>query len=253
MPTVPTILDKSPSSTRISRKKPSPATKTKPLSSQLPNLAYRTAAVLVFIGVLSALSPYIFPPELYLQIVKPLYGEAYVAEQLPKLSTYPVQETVHRLLGSAYMIIGLLQFTPQFRKKHYRRHRILGRIFVVMSLLVGLGGMVMSVFYPFAGPWEAVPTLLFGAYFLVSTYLAYHYARRRKIKQHQHWMVRSFSLALAISTIRIVFLASHQLTNWDQHTLFIASIWVSWILHVIFTEAGIYLANTSASKARKFA
>ena len=240
MPIVPTVPDKEPifdQSRFLTR-----------LPAQLPGLAYGAAAVLVFIGVLSALSPYIFPPDLYLQIVKPLYGEAYVTEQLPKLSTYPVQETLHRLLGASYMIIGLLQFTPQFRKKHYQRHRILGRIFIVMSLLVGIGGMVMSVFYPFAGPWEAVPTLLFGAYFLISTYFAYHYARRRKIKQHQHWMVRSFSLAIAISTIRIIFLASHQLTNWDQHTLFIVSIWASWMLHVVFTEVGIYLANNATVK-----
>ena len=217
------------------------------------NLGYFLAVFLAVVGVLSALSPYLLPEALYYQIAKPLYGVTYTQEQMPELSRHPFQEVLHRLTGAAYMIIGVLQFTPTFRKKYRKLHRQLGRVFILFSLLVGVGGIAMSIFFPFSGLLEALPVALFGTYFLVSTYLAFQYARQRRIPLHQQWMVRSFSLALAISTVRVFFSITHHLIEVDHRQLFLISIWIAWILHTSITEVGIQLAFAKRKKVSQTA
>ncbi|MGD1894979.1 MAG: DUF2306 domain-containing protein [Cyclobacteriaceae bacterium] len=220
---------------------------------QITDAGYAIACFLTFIAVVSSLSRYLLSHDLHMQIASILYGEPYTEVQFAELSKRPIQEFIHRVVGAAYMIIGLLQFTPSFRKKNWKLHRVLGRVFVIFSLLVGLGGIYMGLSYPFAGWRETVPTLLFGGLFIYFVFMGYRRARQRKILEHQLWMIRSFSIALGIATIRIIVLAVNTLTDIEYNKIFIFAFWCAWTMHLVLTEAGIYLAFTRKVKKVQYA
>ncbi|MEM9673371.1 MAG: DUF2306 domain-containing protein, partial [Bacteroidota bacterium] len=132
-------------------------------------------------------------------------------------------------------------------------HRILGRVFVIFSFVVGLGGVYIGFAYPFAGWRESVPTVLFGGLFLYFAYMGYRRARERKIKEHQLWMIRSFSIALGVATLRIIVLIVNTITDIAYNDIFVFAFWCSWTMHVVLTELGIYLAFTQRVKKAQYA
>lgn len=220
---------------------------------QITDAGYAIACFLTFVAVVSSLSRYLLPHDLHLQIASILYGEPYTEVQFSELSKRPVQEFLHRVLGAVYMIIGLLQFTPSFRKKNWKLHRLLGRIFVIFSFVVGLGGIYMGLAYPFAGWQESVPSVLFGSLFIYFAFMGYRRARERNIKEHQLWMIRSFSIALGIATIRIIVLVVNTLTDIEYNDIFIFAFWCAWTMHIVIAELGIYLAFTRPVKKAQYA
>ena len=86
---------------------------------------------LAFLGIFSALSPYFIPKGLYEQITMRLYGVQIATEMVPKQFEWPIQNMIHRLGGTLYMVLGVLQFSKTFRARRPRVHRWAGRVFVL--------------------------------------------------------------------------------------------------------------------------
>ena len=62
----------------------------------------------------------------------------------------------------------------------------------------------MGVTFPFGGPVAAAAVFTAGSLFLVSAVFAYKRIRTGDVLHHREWMIRMFSLGLAIATIRMI-------------------------------------------------
>jgi uncharacterized membrane protein len=51
---------------------------------------------------------------------------------------------------------------------------------------------------------ESSAAVVFGIYLLVAVLLAFRSARRRDISAHRAWMIRAFSVAVGVGSIRLV-------------------------------------------------
>lgn len=116
----------------------------------------------------------------------------------------PPWALITHVVGSGvYVLVGVLQFLPRFRRRHRLWHRRAGRVLTVAGLLVAASALWMTLLYPAradTGPLLLVFRLLFGSAMAVCLVLGFTAIRRRDVRSHRAWMIRAFALALAAGT-----------------------------------------------------
>lgn len=156
---------------------------------------------------------------------------------------YPVLTLVHILPGLLFIVSGPLQFSSTFRKRHLQWHRRSGRILFLCGAVIGVSALVMSFAMPsIGGVNQAAATTLFGLWFLFALGKALRHILRREIAPHREWMIRAFSIGLAVATIRpiiAVFFATSPLSGLTPYEFFGAGFWIGFVLHLIAAEAWI--------------
>jgi uncharacterized membrane protein len=156
---------------------------------------------------------------------------------------HPILTLVHIVPGMLFMILGPLQFSSRIRARHLRWHRLSGRVFVVCGLVIGISALVMSFGMPaIGGVNQAAATTLFGTFFLFALCKAFWHVRRREVALHRQWMIRAFSIGLAVAAIRPiigVFFATSPLTGLTPREFFGIAFWIGFLLHLIAAEAWI--------------
>jgi uncharacterized membrane protein len=156
---------------------------------------------------------------------------------------YPLLTLIHIVPGMLFMILGPLQFSATIRARHLRWHRLSGRVFVICGLVIGISALVMSFGMPaIGGANQAAATTLFGTFFLFALCKAFWHIRRREIALHREWMIRAFSIGLAVATIRPIvglFFATSPLTGLTPREFFGTAFWIGFVLHLIAAEAWI--------------
>jgi uncharacterized membrane protein len=156
---------------------------------------------------------------------------------------YPVLTLVHIVPGLLFMILGPLQFSSSIRARHLQWHRLSGRAFVICGVVIGISALAMSVGIPaIGGVNQAAATTLFGTYFLCALCKAFWHIRRREVPLHREWMIRAFSVGLAVATIRPiigVFFATSRLSGLTPREFFGIAFWIGFTLHLIAAEVWI--------------
>lgn len=214
-------------------------------------IGYSVAVFLSLMGVGVALIRYILPHDMHISWTLPFYGTEYANEQFAALEKTPINELVHRVGGSLFFILGLFQFNGSFRKKNWKLHRQLGRLFLLLCIPVGISSLVWAVLVPFGGFAQAVPTFFFAAIFLYASYRAFIHAKRKEINLHKEWILRCFSIALGISTIRIIFFIMDHTVPLGDRELLPISFWLSWSLHLLIAEWWIQATRPKSKRTSK--
>jgi uncharacterized membrane protein len=157
---------------------------------------------------------------------------------------HPILTLVHIVPGLLFMVLGPIQFSSTIRSRYLRWHRLSGRIFVVCGLVIGISALVMSFGMPAIGGLnQAAATTLFGAFFLFALCKAFWHIRRREVSLHREWMIRSFSVGLAVATIRPIvgmFFATSRMSHLTPHEFFGIAFWIGFVLHLMAAEAWIH-------------
>lgn len=177
----------------------------------------------------------------------PVVSSNPVAAQFAKLDDlfahYPILTLVHIVPGLLFMLLGPLQFSSTIRARHLRWHRINGRIFVICGVVIGISALVMSLGMPAIGGFnQAAATTLFAMFFLFALSKAFWHIRHREIPLHREWMIRAFSIGLAVATIRPIigmFFATRRFSDLTPHEFFGIAFWIGFVLHLIAAEAWI--------------
>lgn len=156
---------------------------------------------------------------------------------------HPFLTLVHIIPGALFMILGPLQFNTKLRKRKLAWHRWSGRVFVVASLVIGVSALALSWSTSIGGFNETAATTLFGVFFLIAIVKAFLHIRRRRIALHREWMIRAFSIGLAVATIRPIvgvffglYMSRHFLS---PHEFFGIAFWIGFTLHLIAAEVWI--------------
>ena len=115
---------------------------------------------------------------------------------------------VHVLLASVMTTAGLMQLTPQIRKRAPTLHRLTGRVFLVTACILAVGGLWLgwvretrlSMVSLYAISINGLLILAFAA-------LTLRHAVRREIAAHQVWAMRLFMVASGVWFLRIGIMA----------------------------------------------
>ena len=163
---------------------------------------------------------------------------------------------LHILPGLIFVVLGPLQFVKTLRSRRPRLHRLVGRIVLTSGLVTGVTALAMTSQMAIGGASERAATALFGLFFLGALARAFVCIRRRQVVLHREWMIRAFSLGLAVATIRPIvgaFFATQGITGLTPPEFFGIAFWLGFTLHMIAAEAWINLTRPEASAATRCA
>ena len=137
--------------------------------------------------------------------------------------------------------------------RHLRWHRWSGFVFVASGLVIGVSALVMSFGMPaIGGVNQAAATALFGIFFLFALSKAFWHIRRREVSLHREWMIRAFSVGLAVATIRPIigiFFATSRLTHLTPSQFFGIAMWAGFSINLLVFELWIRSADRRSLRA----
>ncbi|NNE26382.1 MAG: DUF2306 domain-containing protein [Saprospiraceae bacterium] len=108
----------------------------------------------------------------------------------------------HILFGGVALMVGWSQFSTKLRAKRIQLHRNLGKIYAIMVTISGISSLIIA-FFATGGIIAQLGFTVLGVLWLATTYKAIISIKRKKVIQHQFWMIRSYALCFAAVTLRL--------------------------------------------------
>lgn len=141
--------------------------------------------------------------------------------------SYRVAFAAHVLAGPPSLVMGLWLLSDHARRKRPELHRVVGRVYMVVVLLVlAPSGLRMS--------WEAQGGAVAGFGFAalavatgISAWLGWRTAVARRFDDHRRWMTRLYVLLLSAVVIR-VFGGFTEFVGTDSAWPYQMAAWISW-------------------------
>jgi len=168
----------------------------------LSRIGFAVVLLLTFVALLSVTVRFITTTRVLIDgpaadVTSNVFEDRYAAR--------PWLTLTHIISGFFFMVTGPLQFLPAIRNRWPKFHRVTGRVYILASAVAGFSALAIVPLLPVFGTFTAKAASTFGALlFLLTTYLAYHQIRRREIRKHREWMLRSYALGLGIATFRVL-------------------------------------------------
>ena len=95
---------------------------------------------------------------------------------------------------------------------------------------------------------QAAATTFFSVFFLFALSKAFWHVLHREMALHREWMIRTFSIGLAVATIRPIvgiFFATTRISGRTPRKFFGIAFWIGFVLHLIVVEA--WVRHSAAS------
>lgn len=114
----------------------------------------------------------------------------------------------HVLLTVVVVVGGIVQLVPALRRRAPALHRWNGRLYLLASVVLALGGLAMILTRgTVGGVWQQVGTALNGGVILVCAAMAWRHARARRLDAHRRWALRLFLSVSGVWFFRIGLMA----------------------------------------------
>jgi uncharacterized membrane protein len=175
--------------------------------------AYRI--IIAFFAINIGLYPCIY---LFYHRFGPLQSKS---EALLSSIVYNTGFYTHISLGGLALLIGWLQFLPKLRKRHWKLHRQIGRVYVIA--VYATGGIIATL--GFMG---------LGITWLCTTLKAYISIKNKQVTQHQQMMTYSYAACFAAVTLR-VYLPLLMLLFHNFTTAYLIVSWLCWLPNIVVT------------------
>lgn len=163
----------------------------------------------------------------------------------------PALTFLHILPGCFFILSGAWQFIRPMRNRLIHVHRWNGRIYIILGLTIGITGIAMGINLGFGGTAETSASIVFGLFFLYALLKAYWHIMRKQFILHREWMIRAYSIGLAVATIRPLTGLFFTFTGVPFHTFFGISFWIAFIVHASIAEIWIIYTRKSGGKKIK--
>ena len=141
---------------------------------------------------------------------------------------------IHVTLGITSTLIGPFQFIESFRLKNLKRHRLLGKIYLLSTITSALISWYIVLPATHSGSLAYKGGLFFlGFAWIACAIMAYLSVKNKKIELHKEWMIRSYVVTIAFVTFRLV---QDLLVGMDFKGTSELMAWASWAIPLFITE-----------------
>ncbi|TAE51279.1 MAG: DUF2306 domain-containing protein [Bacteroidetes bacterium] len=143
---------------------------------------------------------------------------------------------IHVYASMWVLLAGFTQFSAGIRRQMPQVHRVMGYIYLLDILFItGPASLVMS-FYANGGLSSRIAFATLALLWLFSTAQAWRYARARKWRLHQDWMIRSFALTLSALTLRAWKLGIIWALAPPPMDVYRVVAWLGWVPNLLLAE-----------------
>lgn len=147
---------------------------------------------------------------------------------------------VHIVPGLLFLSLAPLQFITRIRRRHISFHRGLGRVLASCALISGVFALVVGFRLPaFGGIATQSATVFFGVIFLFSLVKAIWHIRRKEVRLHREWMIRTFALAMGVASIRVFLGLFTGLADFSLEEVFGTTFWLGFSVNLLAAEVWI--------------
>lgn len=148
----------------------------------------------------------------------------------------PVLAFLHILPGILFILLGVFQFIKSFRNRFINLHRFIGRVYLLLGLIIGVTAITMGFWVRFGGIIETSAVTIFGVFFLFALLNAYRHIMSKQYDLHREWMIRAYSIGLAVATMRPVIGLLFAFTDIPFSDFFGYTFWFAFIVHSTVAE-----------------
>ena len=161
---------------------------------------------------------------------------------------YKIAFFTHVYTSIFLMIFGAIQFSNYIQNKLIKLHRISGRFYVgILLLLSGPSGLIMS-YYANGGLVAQISFLLLSSFWMLFTFLSFYFVLKRQLIKHQKFAIRSFALTLSAISLRLFkYLLVLFFEPYPMDAYRIAA-WSGWTFNLLLAEIIIYYKFSRISK-----
>jgi uncharacterized membrane protein YozB (DUF420 family) len=137
--------------------------------------------------------------------------------------------------GLVALLVGVFQLWSGLNLQAMRSHPVSGRIYLAAVLVGSLAGMVLAVTSTLYGFAWGVGVFSLAVAWLATTGMALVCIKRRNIKAHRQWMIRSYIVTFAFVLFRLTtdYIPSQALWGVSLADMSIAMIWAVWVLPLL--------------------
>ena len=150
---------------------------------------------------------------------------------------------VHVASGIIALAVGLVQLWLGLTNRVTHLHRALGKWYVAVIVSGSVAGFYLALTISGNPPYASGLFTLCVAW-VVTTSMAVLAIRRRDVRQHREWMMRSFTVTFAFVTFRfgVEMLTSRGLPTPDAQAIMA---WACWAVPLLLLEPALQLRNSS--------
>ncbi len=138
----------------------------------------------------------------------------------------------HILFGGLALLIGWIQFSQKLRNADLKRHRNIGKVYIISALISGLSALYIA-FFATGGFISSLGFICLGIIWLFTTFRAYIAARKKDFSLHKCFMIYSYAACFAAVTLRI-WLPILNIIFEDFVTSYRIVAWLCWVPNIVF-------------------
>ena len=209
--------------------------------------------IMVMSGLFATVGHYLTPRPTaqMLETMTIVPGPQWFLEQLPRYDRHAVIAALHVVPSFVFMLLILFQLSGRLRQRYLQVHRWTGRVFVVMSIVIGISGLMLGVIMPFGGAVETLVVSVIGIGFLYSLMMGVVRIRHGRIAEHRYWMLHMAALGFAPVTMRLLLGIGIYTTSFPGPALFGPTMLLGTIINLLLLHGLVLGTNARVSEQQE--
>jgi len=144
---------------------------------------------------------------------------------------------IHVVTGLVATLIGWTQFIPNFRIKYMKAHRLVGKIYIICILIAAFTAFFLAHYSPGMNLAGRISFYVLPFIWATTVIFAYLAVIKRKIVQHQEWMIRSYVVTFFFTIFVIVTkYFPYETLNVEYLDIMALVTWFSWAVPLFIAE-----------------
>jgi len=144
---------------------------------------------------------------------------------------------IHVVTGLIATLIGWYQFIPNWRNKNWKVHRVVGRVYIICIAIAALTAIYLALVSPGMDLMVKISFIIIPFVWISTITLGYLAIMRKKVVQHQEWMLRSYVVTFffTIFVILTQYIPYESLGVTYEQSVGVIT-WFSWAMPIFITE-----------------
>lgn len=159
-----------------------------------------------------------------------------VKQEYLNITIWKVAFYIHVFSSIFTLAAGFTQFSSYLQKHYKKVHRFIGRVYVYNILFINFPMALIMAYYANGFLPSKIAFTILDILWFSFTLKAVIEARRKNIKEHKHYMIRSYALTFSAITLRSWKLILSSTYNIEPTTLYMIDAWLGFVPNLLVAE-----------------